>query len=242
MKQIVRIIFFCTTVFYACQQPGVDIAPAGSDGALRAAAKPTKCDDALEVKIKSSFKDFDRLYLFQAMYVGRNGKDSAVAKSVYQDVQNGSELEFEGLAFNKTVRLRLYENDQDLSKFVSSGTFSSCGKGSAEFDLRTYKMSVPATLITFQVAFPCSDVDQRKLPASVPVEFRQTGTTTWLPLKTLTSKDIKKNTLQTTSYRLVKGKTYDVRLAVYGTYLSQNATLLNKDTWEVPVKTTLFCK
>ena len=183
----------------------------------------------------------DRLYLFEAMYVGRNGKDSAVAASVYQDLTNGGALTFSSLAYNKTVRVRFYENDQDKAKFVSSGTFPSCGQSSAEFDLRSLKLPVLMPT-TFQVKFPCTDVEQNKLPKTVAVEFRPTGSSAWYPLTTLKREDIKKNLLQTTSYRLIKGRTYDVQLNVFGLVLAQNATLLSKDVWEVPVQTKIFCK
>ena len=241
MKKIVCALGLGTLLFAACQQPSSDLSPVTPDAA-RAAAVPTKCSSPLSVKIKSSFKDYDRLYLFEAMYVGRNGKDSTVAASVYQDLINGEELAFADLAYNKSVRVRFYENEQDKTKYLSSSVFSSCGQGGADFDFKSFKPAVAATPVTFQVTFPCSDVDNKKLPDVVTVEFRQTGSSQWFPLTTLDRNQVKKNLLETTTYRVVKGKTYDVRLNVFGLLLTQNATLLSKDVWQVPVKTSIFCK
>lgn len=184
----------------------------------------------------------DRLYLFEAMYVGRNGNDSAVAGSAYQDLINGDQLSFSKLAYDKPVRLRLYENEQDKTKFVSSGTFTSCGQGGAEFDLRSFKLSTTPTPVTFQVKFPCADVEPKKLPATVAVEFRPVGTSQWLPLLTLKRDDVKKNLLVASTYRVVKGRAYDVRMNVFFLPLSQNNTLVSKDVLEVPVNTSIFCK
>ncbi|MBO0939174.1 hypothetical protein J2I47_21645 [Fibrella sp. HMF5335] len=241
MKKLVCVLGFSTVLFAACQQPSSDLAPVTPDAA-RAEATPTKCSSPLSVKIKSSYKDYDRLYLFEAMYVGRNGKDSTLAASVYQDLINGDEVTFADLAYNKPVRVRFYENEQDKTKFISSGIFSSCGQGGADFDFKSFKPAVTASPVTFQVKFPCTDVDNKKLPATVAVEFRQTGTSQWLPLTTLNRNDVKKNLLETSTYRVIKGKSYDVRMLVFSSLLTQNATLLNKDVWEVPVKSTNFCK
>jgi hypothetical protein len=232
---------FGTMLVTACQQQDAGLAVVTPDAA-RAAATPTKCSSPLSVKIKSSYKDYDRLYLFEAMYVGRNGKDSTVAMSLYQDLINGEDLVFSDLAYNKSVRVRFYENELDKTKYTSSSVFSSCGQGGADFDFKAFKPAVAATPITFQVTFPCSDVDNKKLPDLVPVEFKQTGSSQWLPLTTLDRNQVKKNLLETTTYRVLKGKTYDVRLNVFGLMLTQNATLLDKDVWGVPVKTNIFCK
>lgn len=240
MRHLVRTLCWCTTLLYACQQPSETLTPNPLEGA-RVAPKRTVCDSRLSVKIKSPVKDIDRLFLFEAMYVGRNGKDSSLAASVYQQLTNGAEIVLSGLAYNKQVRLRFYENELDKTKFVSSGLFASCGQPSADFDLRAVKL--PAiTPITFQVKFPCTDVEQNRLPKIVTVEYRLTGTSFWFPLASLRREDVKKNVLQTTTTRLVKGRTYDVQLNALGLMLSQNATLVDKDVWEVPVNTKLFCK
>lgn len=242
MRHLVLSLCIGAGLLAACQRIADHPLPATPDGAARAAAKPTTCSTPLTVKIKSSVKDMDRLYLFEAMYVGRNGNDSAVAGSAYQDLINGDQLTFSKLAYDKPVRLRLYENEQDKTKFVSSGTFASCGQGGAEFDLRSFKLSTTPTPVTFQVKFPCADVEPKKVPATVAVEFRPVGTSQWLPLLTLKREDVKKNLLVASTYRVVKGKAYDVRMNVFFLPLSQNNTLVSKDVLEVPVNTSIFCK
>ncbi|MDB5241364.1 MAG: hypothetical protein JWP57_1989, partial [Spirosoma sp.] len=178
----------------------------------------------------------------QVVYVDKNGRDGSVASSFYRELIDGSEIEVTNLNQDESVRLKVYENPADLSKFVASPTVKSCSKGQTNLDVRSLKIPSSATPMTFTIKFPCKNVDEKALPESVVAQFRESGTATWQNLVTLNRKDIKKDLLQGATYKVAYGKRYDLRVKVLGFNFEQSNLLLDKNDWLVPIRGKEFCK
>lgn len=200
------------------------------------------CSTGLTFKVKSNFSDYDVPFYCQAVYVDKNGRDLSVASSFYASLVDNTDIVVNNLNQNQSVRLKVYENPNDLTKFVASQTVESCGKDKANLDVRSFKIPAKATSVNFTIQFPCKNVDEKKLPEQVTAQFRPTGTSTWQDLITMGRKDIKGNLLQGKTYKVTPNKRYDLRVKVLGYNLEQPNFLVDQNTWLIKIKTDEFCK
>ena len=206
-----------------------------------AAHKKPTCKEGPSFKVLSNFKDYDMPFLCQVVYVDKNGKDLSVANSFYRELNNGSEIELSNLNRNQFVRLKVFENPADMSKFIASPTVKSCGNGKVTIDVRALKGPANPSATTFTVQFPCT-VDGKKLPEEVTAQYRETGTSAWKNLITLERKDVKGDRLQGSTRKVTQGKRYDLRIKVLSFSFEQPNQLIDKKDWVIPYRGKNFCK
>ncbi|WP_266364996.1 hypothetical protein [Tellurirhabdus rosea] len=198
------------------------------------------CKEEAVFKIKSNFKDYDKKFLCRLSYVGKNGKDSAVAAVLYQTLNNDEELRVKDLLINTSVRMKVYENPLDEKSAVESEVISACGGKPGTVDVRSFKRN--GDLMAFVVEFPCSNVNDKKLPESVTAQYREVGTKEWKNLVTLYRKDINGGRMKGISYLLSKNQRYDFRVKLLTYTFEQPDYLLDKELYIIKINTQEFCK
>jgi len=200
------------------------------------------CTEGATFKVKSSFRDYDRTFRTQVHYVDRNGQDSSLVQSQLRTLNNDEEIVVNNLPAGKRIRLKAFEEGPNAPGFVASEVVTTCTGKKGTLDVRSFTIPASVTRVSFVIDFPCSNVDAGKLPETVTTQYRPAGTTEWQDLVTLAKKDLRGGKLKGVTYRLAKGKPYDLRLKLLTYEVLQTNYTLESDEYIIPVKIRDFCK
>ena len=191
-------------------------------------------------KVSSDFSDLDLSYYFEVL----NGEERL--RTGYMNVNTGAGLSLSYLPVEaKEARLKIfnysdYQGGNREEVLYESAAVPVCEASEYPVNLKGKMNPVPIK-VTFEAACPAGkSLDESKLPSQMLTQISAPGQNQWRNLLTFT-----RDTRLITTYRLVKGQTYDFRISTDGgnswPFLQSNYTV-NKNEWTIKVDTEGYCK